>query len=151
MSENSCHYYILLSKKIKIQLLKADKELPSILCTWRFIYWSPKWWQTMSLHLIRTCFFILCLGTTGSNLSRSILSHTLSYLHCMGYGLFHMAYYIDLQPSKSVIKNVICLKLFWYKVFCPLKIKVTQLSNGFHLIPFDNICSFIHKVTVTIV
>ena len=96
MSENSCHYYILLSKKIKIQMLKADKELPTILCTWQFIYCHPKWWQTISLHPIRSCFFIPCLGATDSNLSRSILSHTLRYLHCMGYGLFHMAYYIDL-------------------------------------------------------
>ena len=24
-----------------------------------------------------------------------------------------------------------CLKLFWYKVFVPLKIKITQIPNGF--------------------
>ena len=38
-----------------------------------------------------------------------------------------------LWPLKNVKMNTILLKLFWYKVFCPLKIAITQFSDGFGL------------------
>ena len=47
---------------------------------------------------------------------------------------------------KSVKKNAICLKRFWYiQGFCPLKIKITQCPEGFCLkIPRSNYLSLVH-------
>ena len=67
-------------------------------------------------------------------------------LWVISHGLLHL--FIALKKCN---KKCNMLEMILVQGFCPLKIKVTQSSNGFHLLPFDNICSFIHKDTVTIV
>ena len=39
--------------------------------------------------------------------------------------------YLRVKPMKSVEKNTICFKLFGYKLFCSLKIKVIPFPDGF--------------------